>query len=188
MGESISVVIVAAAFAACIIWMVGAWRRRRRRDGRLLPPQPDPARRGEELLTVTDLRYVATTMHRKPLERLAIGALAYPGLADVSVYRGGVALRVAGEEEVFLEATRILGAGTATWAVGRAVEKEGLIVLEWRCGDDVTIADSYLRAPTPGDDGRIIGTMRAIARGAGPAGQTNVRSTNSEESSEHQHG
>lgn len=172
MGDSISVILVAAAFALCVVWMVVAWHRRQTRDATLLPAPVAPGEQGEEIVAVADLRYVATTVQGEPLDRLAIGPLAYPGRADILVRRHGVAIRIVGAPEVFLGSDRLVAAGKATWAVGRVVEKGGLLALTWRCADETTIADTYVRALEPGDDERILAAVTGLLPAAAGAGQT----------------
>ncbi|HEU0256210.1 MAG TPA: hypothetical protein VFQ96_00055 [Microbacteriaceae bacterium] len=200
MGETVSVIVVTAAFAACVVWMVVAWRHRLHGETGLLPALTEPGMRGAERLFLSDLGYVVTTLHDKPFERLAIGPLAYPGRADLAVHDGGIALRLVGADEVFVPAASIVSIGKASWALGRAVEKDGMVVVEWICGDGRTRADSYLRVLRPGDDLLVVRAIAAAAEAAlpggawrhekvlGDAGDAPNAGNNEKEIREHQHG
>jgi len=167
MGETIAAVLIAAIFLAIMIWMAASWRRRVRHDSALVPEPLAPAARGESLCLLEEGMYVATTEHGEPLERLAIGALTYPGRARIEVTSTGVGIRIAGEDEIFLRADRLLGAGRATWTIDRAVEKDGLIFVTWQ-PDAHGPADSYLRVVDPGDGDRIVDAITTIAAGSSP--------------------
>jgi len=133
-------VAVTIALLAVLVW---AWWRRTRRDAALVAPIGEiPA--GAATLSAFPTLYVATTRHGEPLERLAIGGLAFRSRSDVTVTDAGVALDLTGKPRVFVAADRIEGVGQATVAIDRVVEPEGLVRLEWRL-DDGTVVDSYLR-------------------------------------------
>ncbi|MFF2390303.1 hypothetical protein [Agromyces sp. NPDC058104] len=164
--------LVAVAVLAVIAWlMVRSWRRRAARDS-VLSAYPVPAVRGEAELEA-EVLYVATTPAGEPLERLAVQGLAFRGAGRVEVMPEGVALRIAGEPVSFIPADRVVGAATASYAIDRGVEPEGLIALSWIAAtDDETEGveprvDSYLRARYPGDQARILRAIEDIA--AAPA-------------------
>jgi|GEM_PF-231517 len=161
-GALVAVVIVAAA--AWLMWR--SWRRRTARDETLAAYGP-PADPGSTILEVEAL-YVATTPEGDPLERLAVEGLAFRGSARVEVHRMGVLLRIAGELPSFIPAERITAAGTATYAIDRGVEPEGLVALTWIVDDRSepevpTKVDSYLRCRYPGDSARFVAAVNEIA-------------------------
>lgn len=121
---------------------VWAWRRRRRRDGGLSAPFAEVPADATEIAAFTGF-YVATTRHGDPLERLAIGGLAFRSRADVTVTDRGVALDLTGQPRMFLPAAQIRSVAQATVAIDRVVEKDGLVRLSWTAGTEVV--DSYLR-------------------------------------------
>lgn len=164
--------LVAVAVLAVIAWlMVRSWRRRAVRDS-VLSAYPVPAVRGDAELEA-EVLYVATTPAGEPLERLAVQGLAFRGAGRIEVMPEGVALRIAGEPVSFIPADRVVGAETASYAIDRGVEPEGLIALSWIAAtDDETEGtaprvDSYLRARYPGDQARILRAIHDIA--AAPA-------------------
>lgn len=160
-------VLAAVAVVAVIgLLMLRSWRRRAVRDESLGAYAP-PADLGAPVLEVEAL-YVATTPEAEPLERLAVDGLAFRGAAHVEVHPTGVLLRIAGEVPSYVPADRIAGAGTATYAIDRGVEPEGLVALTWivddRSDPEVpTRVDSYLRCRYPGDSARLVAAVNEIA-------------------------
>ena len=162
---------VAVAAVAVIVWvMYRSWRRRTVRD-ESLSSYPLPESLGAPALDA-EVLYVATTPVDDPLERLAVHGLAFRGAAHVEVVTRGVILRVAGESTTFIPAERLVGASTASYAIDRGVEPDGLVALTWspRAAGDTEPAPrvhSYLRARYAGDAARIIQAVNDIA--AAPA-------------------
>jgi hypothetical protein len=163
--------IVALAVVVVVAWlMYRSWRRRTVRD-ESLSSYPLPESLGAPVLEA-EVLYVATTPVGDPLERLAVRGLAFRAAAHVEVVTGGVILRVAGEPTTFIPADRLAGASTASYAIDRGVEPEGLVALTWspRAADGAEPpprVDSYLRARYAGDAARIIRAVNDIA--AAPA-------------------
>ncbi|MFB7891033.1 hypothetical protein ACFC1I_02370 [Microbacterium sp. NPDC056044] len=131
---------VTIALLAVLVW---AWWRRTRRDAALVAPVGEiPA--GAATLSAFPTLYVATTRHGEPLERLAIGGLAFRSRSYVTVTDAGLALDLTGKPRVFLAKDRIEDVAQATVAIDRVVEPDGLVRVAWRL-DDGTVVDSYLR-------------------------------------------
>uniref|UniRef100_UPI0033966B54 PH-like domain-containing protein n=1 Tax=Agromyces litoreus TaxID=3158561 RepID=UPI0033966B54 len=146
--------------------MLRSWRRREVRD-ETLAAYPPPPTLGPATLEVEAL-YVATTPEGQPLERLAVEGLAFRGSARVEVHPPGVLLRIAGEPSSFIPSEAIASAGTATYAIDRGVEPEGLVALTWIVDDRSepevpTRVDSYLRCRYPGDSARLVAAVNEIA-------------------------
>lgn len=163
--------IVAVVLVGVAGWlMVRSWRRRTVRD-ETLAAYPAPAGLGTPALEVEAL-YVATTPESEPLERLAVEGLAFRGSARVELHAEGVLLRIAGEQPSFIPADRLVAAGSATYAIDRGVEPEGLVALTWiplerEPAEVEPRVDSYVRARYPGDPARIVRAVNDIA--AAPA-------------------
>ena len=139
-GALVVMIAVTVALLAVLVW---AWLRRTRRDASLAAPVGEiPA--GATTLAEFPTLYVATTRHDEPLERLAIGGLAFRSRSDVTITDAGLALDLTGKPRVFLATGRIQDVSQATVAIDRVVEPEGLVRLVWRL-DDGTVVDSYLR-------------------------------------------
>lgn len=167
--------IVAVIVVAVVIWlMVRSWRRRRARDARLAA-YPVPVTLAAALLE-TEVLYVASTPEDEPFERLAVDGLAFRGAAHLEVYDAGVLLRIAGEPASFVPVERIVGIGSASHAIDRGVEAEGLVALTWQPhesepGEVPMRIDSYLRARYPGDTARIIDAVTDITAAQAPRSQ-----------------
>lgn len=159
--------IVAVAVVAIVAWLVlRSWRRRTARDA-ALSAHPVPAGLGIATLEA-EVLYVATTPAGEPLERLALPGLAFRGAGRVEILPEGVILRIAGEPVSFIPVDRLIGAETASYAIDRGVEPDGLIAVSWIAAldDPEAVAprvDSYLRARYPGDQARIIRAIDDIA-------------------------
>jgi hypothetical protein len=138
--------IAIAVAVLVLIVMYFSWRRRSRRDSNLDPIRDVPASLGAEIATATGF-YVATTVHEKPFERLAVSGLGFRGRVDVSVAAIGIVIRIHGEPEIFIPTASIVKVAQATWAIDRVVEKNGLIQLSWSVDGAAapTVVDSYFR-------------------------------------------
>lgn len=149
--------------------MLRSWRRRTVRD-ESLAAYVAPAGLGAPTLEIEAL-YVATTPEAEPLERLAVEGLAFRGSARVELHAEGVLLRIAGEQPSFIPADKLVGAGSASYAIDRGVEPEGLVAVTWLVDDrsepeTPTRVDSYLRCRYPGDSARLVAALNDIAAAA----------------------
>ncbi|MGO4300357.1 PH-like domain-containing protein [Leifsonia sp. RAF41] len=150
----LAIVIVVLALA-----IVG-WRRRVQRDrasgGGYSTPGTLSAPTAE-----AEVLYVATTKAGQHLERLALPGLAYRGSATVTVRPEGVALAVTGEPPVFVPAAVVSSIGTASVAIDRAVERDGLLRLGWTTSGG-TAADSYFRVVDPAGRAQLAAAIEQI--------------------------
>ncbi len=138
-----ALLVVVAFTALLLVVLAWAWRRRTRRDAVWSAPVGEiPAGARETALFET--LYVATTRHGEPLERLAIGGLAFRSRAALTVTDQGFALDLTGRPRLFFAASRLDDVAQATVAIDRVVERDGLVRVTWRIDDD-TIVDSYFR-------------------------------------------
>ncbi|WP_214467054.1 PH-like domain-containing protein [Microbacterium flavescens] len=146
MSQQNAILIMVGAALVLLALGTWAWLRRGRRDSGLRAPVAEIPP-GAAIRSVLPVLYVATTRHEQPLERLSIRGLAYRSRADLTIADAGIALDLTGHPRVFIDADRIVGAGQATVAIDRVVERDGLLRLSWRL-DDGTVVDSYLRPQT----------------------------------------
>jgi hypothetical protein len=135
------------------------WQRRRRRQGGLdgLAAVPDQLSAAQ---LVVDGWYVATTYADQPLERIAVGGLAFRSRATVAVHPEGIVLDRRGSEPAHIPATDVRQAGRATWAIDRVVERDGLVVIGWMLGS--TSVDSYFRLPNPTDAAQLVSAVTTL--------------------------
>lgn len=141
--------LIVVAVAVVLLGLgVLAWRGRTRRDAGLAAPFGEPPAEAATTMTSSGF-YVATTVHGRPLERLAIRGLGFRSRAQVTVTDAGVVLDLTGQPRMFLPLARIDAVERATVAIDRVVESGGLVRLTWRASrSDAAPAqrvDSYLR-------------------------------------------
>lgn len=181
-SRTVATVITALVLLLVLLLMLRSWRRRTKRDATLPAGYPQPAAPGRELASAAML-YVATTPREQPLERLNIAGLGFRARGGVSVTEHGVLLELAGSPALFIPADAVQLVTTATWAIDRAVEPGGLLLIGWRLnstGPDApaspdapdssaapTGVDSYFRFSDPADRTAIIAAIRSISTAPG---------------------
>lgn len=153
----IALAIVVVLVILCAMWL--GWRARTRRDNDMLVAQPQPV--GELVAEFTNQFYVSTTPIGDPLTRVAIPGLRYRGFADIRVHTDGVSIEVRGEHPVHLGSTMLLGSGTASRRVGKAVESDGLALLQWQVGEHAL--ESSFRFGTLADQQRFLQIIDQIS-------------------------
>ena len=169
-NRTLATIITALVLLGVLALMLRSWRRRSKRDAGVPAGYPQPAEPGRELASAAAL-YVATTPRDQPLERLAIPGLGFRARGGVSVTPQGVLLELAGSPALFIPADAVELITDATWAIDRAVEPGGLLLLGWRlAATDQTAAptsvDSYFRFSDPADRTAISAAIRSFAVGA----------------------
>ena len=141
----VSVAIVLALLVLALIGMAWSWRRRGRgQQGIAIPPVPDG-------LVPSDVRVsgmlAATTFADRPLDRVVVDGLGFRAMATLTVTDRGVLVDRTGGAP-FLMTGR---AGTASWALDKGVERDGLTVLGWFLvdadGADVPVESAFRLPP-----------------------------------------
>ncbi|MEX1079163.1 MAG: hypothetical protein WED09_08660 [Homoserinimonas sp.] len=151
MDRPILMAVVMAFLLLLLALMLFGWRRRQRSQSQLPRPLGLPDDPGPVSLEVAAF-YVATTLAGEPLNRIAVGGLGYRARASVGVTDRGLTLSIPGQPTIFIPATGIRSVEKATWAIDRAVEEGGLVLIRWALGApaaDSTEVDSYLRIGDP---------------------------------------
>lgn len=144
MDRLLPTLIIGAVILGVFGLMLVGWSNRRRRQGAVARPVVAPAVLGAASVLVEGW-YVATTLADQPLERVAVHGLGFRAQATAGVHPEGLVLAVRGQDPILIAPSALRGAGRATWAIDRVVEKDGLILIGWMLGD--TPVDSYLRVP-----------------------------------------
>jgi hypothetical protein len=129
MVNPVSVTIVIALLVLALVGMALSWRRRGRRQRDLAVP-PVPADLGPADLTVSGL-LVATTFAGRPLDRVVTDGLGFRAQATLAVTPAGVLVERDGGAPFLVPADGLPGSGTASWALDKGVERDGLTVLPW---------------------------------------------------------
>lgn len=132
---------------------------KRRAQGRRISPLPLPSDIPGEVMAAFNVLHVATTPARRPMDRVWITPLAYRAKTLFEVRSGGVVMSLTGEGDMGLPAESLTGCGRGTWAIDKAVDPEGLIVITWsHAGVEY---DSYFRSvDQPAED--VLGAIDAI--------------------------
>lgn len=155
---------IVVALLLLLLWlMVLGWRRKQRRQSGLPVPAAVPESVGAEL-AATRAFYVATTLAGQPLERIVVAGLGYRAKAQLVVFERGISLAIPGQDAIFIPAADIRAVEKATWAIDRAVEPGGMVLVRWSLGaaDSATDVDSYLRITDPTADTEFFATVRQL--------------------------
>ena len=175
-SRTVATIITVLVLLGVLALMLRSWRRRSKRDAALPAGYPQPATPGRELASAAAL-YVATTPREQPLERLNIPGLGFRARGGVSVTDQGVLLELAGSPTLFIPTHAVQRVTDATWAIDRAVEPGGLMLLGWLLNEPTdpttatapTSVDSYFRFSDPADRRAIseaIATLTGSVSGA----------------------
>jgi MYXO-CTERM domain-containing protein len=145
--NAVSVPIVIVLLVLALLGMLWSWRRRQRRQVAItIPAVPDDlgATRYE-----TDGLLVATTFAGRPLDRVVAGGLGFRAQSTLTVTDRGVLVDRAGGAPFLIPAAG--EAGTASWALDRGVERDGLTVLGWSlvdaAGAEVPVESAFRLRP-----------------------------------------
>jgi hypothetical protein len=87
--------------------------------------------------------YVATTLAGKPLERVVAHGLAHRGRAKVLVSSDGISIYRTGETSFQILSKDIVAVNQSSAVIDRAVEKDGLVSIQWKLGS--TSVETHLR-------------------------------------------
>jgi len=140
----VSVAIVLALLVLALAGMVWSWRRRgRAQRGTGMPAVPADLRTTGP---VVEGLLVATTFAGRPLDRVVTDGLGFRAPATLTVTDRGVLVERAGGAPFLATGP----AGTASWALDKGVERDGLTVLAWslRAADGTEIpVESAFRLP-----------------------------------------
>lgn len=138
--------IVIAVLALLLLLMYTGWRARQRRQKDVPAPLAAPTELGSPIGSF-DGKYVATTAAGKPLERIAVHGLGFRSDATITLADLGVLVQRPGNDDLWIPRADVLDRRTATWAIDRVVEKDGLELIEWKLGG--TTVESYFRLAAP---------------------------------------
>jgi len=87
--------------------------------------------------------YIGTTEESKPLERIAIGPLAFRSKVALAFHPEGIVFDAPGFFPFLIPASSDIEAGLATWTIDRVVEPDGMVMIRWSLGEHRV--DSYFR-------------------------------------------
>jgi hypothetical protein len=128
--EVIGTLMVALVFL--IAWRVYKSVQRRKQEQQLLLPEPQASAGGVEL---GDVFYASTVFASNPLSRVWAHRLGGRGKAKLFVSPEGVSIERVGEPSFLIPKNQLLGLTRASATIDKGVERDGLMVLLWRLGD-----------------------------------------------------
>lgn len=80
--------------------------------------------------------YVSTVFWATPLKRVWAWGLGGRGKALIEVSETGIAIERSGEVGLYIPAEQLVGATRASATIDKGVEKDGLLVLIWKLGNE----------------------------------------------------
>ena len=174
MDRPILMAIVLAVLLILLGLMLLGWRRRQRSQAGFPRPLGLPHNPGTETLSAPAY-YVATTVATEPLNRIAVAGLGYRARATVGVTERGLRLSIPGQSAIYIPAADIRGIEKATWAIDRAVEQDGLILIRWALGEAGAMrreVDSYLRITDPAIAEQFFSSVQQLHSGTTQTAKT----------------
>jgi hypothetical protein len=164
MDRTLPTIIIVVLTILALAAMYAGWRGLRRRQAAIPRPKSVPEDLGA-ILHTADLLYVGTTAAGDPYARIAVDPLAYRGKATVTVAERGIVLAITGGPDAFIPVEDLRAVSRATWAIDRAVETGGLVLVGWTltaAESDGTDVDTYLRVVDPPDPTALIDAIAGL--------------------------
>lgn len=134
MGRGVGFAVLAALLVLILAGMVAGWRARGRRSALLLdalPQVPQAEALGPALHGPFPGTYVSTTVAGEWLERVVAHGLGVRSAASVTVHTGGVLVARTGAPDLYLAAGNLRDVERAPAIAGKAVGRDGLVVIRW---------------------------------------------------------
>lgn len=135
-------IVIVGLIVLALAGMLLGWRALVRKNAGLIAPDLVPENVGD-VIAVDNGLYVATTRAEQPLERVAAHGLGFRSRSTVTVTNTGITVARTGSSPFFIGSGSVIAVRRATWAIDKAVEPGGLVVITWRLGE--TELDSYFR-------------------------------------------
>jgi len=128
--EVIGTLMVALVFL--IAWRIYKSVQRRKQEQQLDLPKPEASAGGVE---IGDVFYASTVFASSPLARVWAHRLGGRGKAKLFASEQGVSIERVGEPSILIPKNHLLSLGRASATIDKGVEKDGLMVLVWRLGE-----------------------------------------------------
>lgn len=156
-----AVVLVVVVLAVLGMWR--GWRNRERRQADLAELAAVPSDRGRPLARA-DGRYVGTVRSGDWLDRVVARGLGPVGPAALEVSAVGVLLERAGQMPLFVPRGDLVAVGTGTGIAGEVVERDGMVIVGWRLGDERL--DTGFRASTTAEQRAALDALAGLVDAA----------------------
>lgn len=180
-GPIVSTVVILGISGGAIAAMVAGWRARERAQAHLPAPDPLPASLVSPRATFDGIHYVGTSKADNTLERIAVRPLGFRGRADVEVHDEGIAVGITDQAPFFIPLSKLRGVRTASGTIDRAVERGGLVAIEWCMTPDEHV-ESFFRVVDPAERTTFLKQLRALIDDELPHHEHNLNeSTTTEE-------
>jgi hypothetical protein len=151
------IVVLAVAFLLGAAFRV--WRKRAAEQGLLLAAPADSLAL-DPVSSFSRVQYVATTLTDDPLNRVMAHGLGFRGWAQLEVGPQGVWVKRQGERDFAIEASKVRKVALDSATIDRAVEKDGLIRLDWL--HDQHELSTFLRPKSAKEKDEILSAINAV--------------------------
>lgn len=149
--------VILAVALLLLVWL--GWRARKRRQSDIAAPLPFPEAPGRERFRVEG-QYVATTAAGDWLDRVAVHGLGIRTRADAAVYDAGILFDRAGSGPLWVPAADLAEVRLESGMAGKFVERDGLVVVEWRLGEKPV--DTGFRTHRPDDKSSLVAAIEDL--------------------------
>ncbi|WP_334170327.1 PH-like domain-containing protein [Sinomonas sp.] len=174
MSDHLLTFVTSLIFAALLVLLAAAgWRARKRRQADVPAPSTFPDDPGSERFRAQG-QYVTTTSAGDWLDRIAVHGLGIRTRADAVVCDAGVLFDRAGSGPLWVPAPDLVEVRLGSGMAGKFVERDGLVVLEWRLGERAV--DTGFRTRRPEDKTALVAAIEDLMSagrqdGSAPADQ-----------------
>lgn len=160
MSDHLLTFVTSVIFAGLLVLLIAVgWRARKRRQADVPAPAPFPADPGSERFRAGG-HYVTTTSAGDWLDRIAVHGLGIRTRADAVVCDGGVLFDRAGSGPLWVPAGELAEVRLGSGMAGKFVERDGLVVLEWRLGEKAV--DTGFRTRRPEDKVALVAAIEDL--------------------------
>ena len=160
MSKNLMAVISAAIFILLLLLAIKGWRNKVANQSSTISEPLEALEFFGEPLKSAKTFYVATTYALNHLERIAAYGLGSRGNAQVIVFTEGILILRNGERPLAIDKSSIQRISVGQVAIDKAVEKDGLIQVDWI--QDSTTLTTHLRFLDPTDRDAVISSISSI--------------------------
>ena len=170
MSDHLLTFVTSVIFVGLLVLLVAlGWRARKRRQADVPVPPPFPEDPGSERFRAEG-QYVTTTSAGDWLDRIAVHGLGIRTRADAVVCDGGVLFDRAGSGPLWIPAADLAEVRLGSGMAGKFVERDGLVVLEWRLGEKSL--DTGFRTRRPEEKAALVAAIEDLMSAGRQDGST----------------
>ncbi len=142
---------------------LAAWKRRRRMQEATFSAPLEALEFFGELICQAHVFYVATTFANNFLERINAYGLGLRGKAQLMVFSEGILIVRNGERPLAIDKAQLISTAKSTVVIDKAVEKDGLLTVEW-AQNSIVLATHLRVIETTSRDAIIAGIESITSR------------------------